>query len=363
MKLKYLRLKNFRQFYGESEIQFATGRKNITVIHGENGAGKTALLNAFKWVLYEEVTSGIQLRDQIATKRAIYEAAPGDTVEAYVELDFEHNERQYLINRHIEVRVGSEPQRSVVSGPEVTLQVTGPDGETKEYDRVPDLIGKVLPPDLHSYFFFDGERIEQIVKLAPAEQEQIAIASKKLLGVEILDRADKHLARARKDLERELKAVGDSQTKLLIDEKEKLDEEIEKREEEESGVKKNIEELDKQNMEIESRLRQLDDVKALQERRDQLNEDLTKRKDALKDHSSSIKKILSSSAHNVFLSGPIERFEALCDELRERGELPAGIKKQFVADLLEKGKCICGANLTAGSEHQLALKGGLKRQD
>ena len=359
MKLKRLNLRNFRQFYGDSEIHFADGRKNITVIHGENGAGKTVLLNAFKWVLYAEVTSGIQLKDQIVTKRAIYEADQGDIIEAYVELEFEHDDRRFLIKRRVEAKVGSTPQSTKVSEPEVTLQVCDADGEWRLQDRVADVIGRVLPLDLHGYFFFDGERIEQIVKLAPAEQEQIATASKKLLGVEILDRADKHLAKARKELEKQLRVVGDSQTRSFLDEKGALDAEIVRQETDVAEINSNLAKLDEQNAVIEDRLRKLEGVKAQQERRDQLTDDSRKRNSALKEHSATIKKLVSSSAYNVFLAGPIRRFEGLCDELRERGELPAGIKKQFVADLLEKGKCICGANLTAGSEHKQAVEGWL----
>lgn len=364
MRLKRLTLYNFRQFYGESTIHFASGKRNVTVIHGENGAGKTALLNAFKWVLYAETTSGIQLKDQFITKRAIYEAcqeAPGSTVEAYVELEFDHDGRQYLITRKVQARVGSSPQNTAFNEPEVTLRVSDADGEWRLQDRVADIIGRILPSDLHGYFFFDGERIEQIVKIAPEEQDQIAIASKKLLGIEILDRADKHLHKARQELEKRLRDVGDFQTRALLDEKASLDVEIEDRKGEKAEVARNIAELEKQQGGIEGRLRKLEDVKAQQIRRDQLKDELQKRNDALKEHKATIKKIVSSSAHNLFLTRPIESFERLCEELRQRGELPAGIKRQFVADLLEKSKCICGANLTAGSEHRRSVEGWLNR--
>ena len=47
MKLISLQLYNFRQFYGKTpQIKFASGTENTTVIHGNNGAGKTALLNS-----------------------------------------------------------------------------------------------------------------------------------------------------------------------------------------------------------------------------------------------------------------------------------------------------------------------------
>ncbi len=49
MKLTSIKMCNFRQFYGKTpEILLAGGKeRNTTVIHGNNGAGKTGLLNAF----------------------------------------------------------------------------------------------------------------------------------------------------------------------------------------------------------------------------------------------------------------------------------------------------------------------------
>ncbi len=42
------------------------------------------------------------------------------------------------------------------------------------------------------------------------------------------------------------------------------------------------------------------------------------------------------------------------DDLRQRGELPAGIKQQFVKELLERERCICGAELAEGTHaHEL----------
>ena len=54
--MKKLKLKNFRQFYREQTIEFSkSSNRNVTVIHGENGSGKTALLNAFSWCFYGKI--------------------------------------------------------------------------------------------------------------------------------------------------------------------------------------------------------------------------------------------------------------------------------------------------------------------
>ncbi|WP_117407250.1 AAA family ATPase [Acetivibrio straminisolvens] len=44
MKLLELKVKDFRQFYGEQSIRFSNGEQNITVILGENGNGKPGFL-------------------------------------------------------------------------------------------------------------------------------------------------------------------------------------------------------------------------------------------------------------------------------------------------------------------------------
>ena len=53
MKIEYMRLENWRSFYGENEIVFSTDQKrNVTIIRAENGVGKTSLLAALNWCLF-----------------------------------------------------------------------------------------------------------------------------------------------------------------------------------------------------------------------------------------------------------------------------------------------------------------------
>ena len=52
MLLKSLKLKDFRQFKGEQGVVFSTDPdKNVTIIMGENGSGKTTFAQAFTWCL------------------------------------------------------------------------------------------------------------------------------------------------------------------------------------------------------------------------------------------------------------------------------------------------------------------------
>jgi DNA sulfur modification protein DndD len=352
MRLLSLRLYNFRQFYGPSpEIRFGVGEKNVTVIHGSNGAGKTALLNAFTWVLFGQFSKGFQFPEQLVNKRAIREAAPGSTVEAWVELLFEDDGRKYLVKRSTEVvKTSNDSDWATRNNRPPTLQWAAQDGSWKNEDKVSDIIGRILPPDLHTYFFFDGERIERIVQPTREEQTEIAKATKKLHGIEILERAENHLNAVRKDLEKELQQIGDPETVRLIERKSEVEENI-------NNLKKKQEELHREvdnhtniKHELENKLRELEEVRADQLRRDQLNQEKEARQESMKQNRESMASIISSHGYAFFLSKSTNEFRTLIDQLRNRGELPAGIKRQFVADLLNKGTCICDRTLDGNQD-------------
>ena len=100
MKLISIQLCNFRQFYGKTpDITLAAGLRNTTIIHGNNGAGKTTILNAFTWVLYEKFTAAFASPDLLVNKRAITEANFGTSVDCWVEMKFEHDNKRYQIKR------------------------------------------------------------------------------------------------------------------------------------------------------------------------------------------------------------------------------------------------------------------------
>ena len=60
MKIKYIELKNFRQFK-DLRLEFSTDTsKNVTIVMGNNGTGKTTLAQAFSWCLYGETSFKIK---------------------------------------------------------------------------------------------------------------------------------------------------------------------------------------------------------------------------------------------------------------------------------------------------------------
>lgn len=346
MRLISLQMHNYRQFYGTTpKIQFADGKQNVTVIHAENGAGKTALLNAFTWLLYDTYTKGFGSPDEKVNRRAIAEAKEGETVSAWVELCFEHNGVIYQLKRQADAVKVSEEDWSFKPERPPQLMYAESDGQWNTEDKVVDAIGRILPKDLHTYFFFDGERIERIVQPTKKEKSDLAAATKKLLGVEVLDRAINHLNDARIELEKELKRIGDPETQRLLEEKESQESQLEEQETELEQHQSNLDTFLENKAEVERRLRELEGVKHLQERRDDLNEDLNARKSSLKQTDETLKQAIAKDGFAVFVEDAANEFRQLIEDLRLKGELPVGIKQRFVKDILEHVTCICGRTL------------------
>lgn len=342
MILLELQLNNFRQFYGQTPaLKFSTGPGNVTVLYGSNGAGKTAVLNSFTWAMYDSVSKGFLFEDQIINKRAIREAEPGASIEAWVQIKFEHIGRQYLLKKLIQAVKDTDGELLSKGPPLTTLMWAGEDGKWKTATNTADVIGRVLPRDLHTYFFFDGERIERIVQPSGEEQADIANATKKLLGLEVIERAVRHLGAAKKTLEKELAQVGSAATKEILHRKAAIEEELAKAEERANQATKNLEGQRERQKELRLRLSKLDEVKADQQRREQLEADLARIKESTKAAKSQLSALLNADAYKAFLDRPSQTFLDLIESLRAKGELPAGIKRQFVDDLLGKYLCIC----------------------
>lgn len=348
MKLISLKLCNFRQFYGcTPEIYLSSGKHNTTIIHGNNGAGKTTLLNAFTWVLYEKFSAAFASEEQLVNKRAINEAKLNQPVECSVELRFEHGSKSYQAKRLCRAY---KTQTTIEQSPsELYLQIAGDDGRWLLPRQLPeDIIGRILPVSLHQYFFFDGERIEQIVR--SDQKLEIAEATKTLLGVEVLNRSIRHLKEAKKSLELELSLIGDSQTKKLLREQKISEQEIGVISSRQIEIDQEVASQDELKKTVGSRLLELSASEELQHLRDELEAREQLIRQQLKQSTDALKRATSTRGYTTLLSEVTTQFREIVDELRQRGELPIGIKRQFVRDLLNQNRCICGNQLNEGTD-------------
>ena len=347
MKLISLQLCNFRQFYAKTpEIIFSKGTQNTTIIHGNNGSGKTTLLNAFTWVLYAKFTAGFAAEDRVVNKRAITEAALGKPVECWVEVVFEHDNKRYQVKRLCRAY---KKQGSIDYGlSDLFMLVAGEDGRWSPPPQpAEDVIGRILPDSLHQYFFFDGERIEQIVR--DDKKDEIAIATKELLGVEVLNRGIRHLKEAKKSLETDLRGIGTPLTKKLLRDKRKQEQQVEDLLTRQGEIKEDLTKKMEVKRTLNQRLLELSGAEELQTVRNQIETQLESLREQSQQAKETIRREIATRGYTVLLLETTAEFRSIVEKLRQKGELTSGIQQQFVQDLLARQKCICGEPLKSGS--------------
>jgi DNA sulfur modification protein DndD len=348
MKLTSIKLCNFRSFYGKTPEIILAGTEtcNTTIIHGNNGSGKTSLLNAFTWVLYEKFSAAFASTEQLVNKRAIAEAKLGQAVECWVELEWEHEGKRYNVKRVC--RIYKNETDVNITKTELRMQVAGDDGRWYFPPQQPEeVIGQILPITLHQYFFFDGERIEEIVR--SDKKAEIAEATKIFLGVEVINRSITHLKEAKKTLENELKAIGDSEIKQLLKQQDNLEQEIERISKRQREIKQESEYQETFKKETSNLLRELSAAKELQERRQELEKQKALSQESLRESKEAIKKVISARGYTVLLSETTAQFRTIVNDLKQQGKLTSGISREFVSELLHSQRCICGADLRDGS--------------
>lgn len=359
MKLISITLNNFRQFYGKTpEIILAQGERNATIIHGNNGAGKTTLLNAFTWVLYEKFSAAFSAEDQLVNKRALAEIEVDQAVPCSVIIMFEHDNKRYQATRSC--RAYRREKGVEYKTEQLRMLVGNEEGRWLPPIQYPeDIINRILPESLHQYFFFDGERIENFVR--ESKKAEIAAATKELLGVEVLDRAIRHLKEARKSLETDLRNIGDYETKKLLRDKQNNEKERDQLNSRQAEIEQELENQAEIKKTLSSRLLQLGGAKELQ----QLLQELENQRDAVKKQmkmaTTANQSLISTKSYTTLLSDIVPDFRNFINQLREKGELPAGIKQQFVQELLQREQCICGAELKESTHAYHLVKAWMEK--
>ena len=97
MKINSLEIVNFRSYQNKHNITFSIKPdKKITLFLGDNGGGKTTLLNAIYWCLTGELTPSCDLTEGIKNTDA---KISNPDAQCYCELKYFHDDINYRLRR------------------------------------------------------------------------------------------------------------------------------------------------------------------------------------------------------------------------------------------------------------------------
>jgi len=343
MKLKKIVLHNFRQFYGKQEINLETSDKsNVIVIHGENGSGKTTILEAFSWCLYGKMD--LTQSQNILNEKVFNDLPKGMTSDAKVVLIFDDRHKEYHVTRSVQVKNVANKQYHTPSEQIFEIKKDG-----TAISSPATTIDKILSKELKKYFFFDGERIDKLAQ--PESSKEIEDGIKNIMGIAVYEKGIRHLKEAKKILATELKAIVPEGEVSPYEEEDKIHTELD---EYKVKLKNNIKRKEDKIVEKEKISEELKSVVELEkherlkeEKETELNE-LTETYRKLLEKE---KSLISKDAYLALSGDLLFDMNDFLEDKREKGELPSGIREQFIQDLIDQGKCICGTSLVDGDVH------------
>lgn len=355
MLLESIKLHNFRQFRDES-IDFAQGEngKNVTIIIGENGTGKTTFAQAFFWCMYGET----EFSDKtILNKVVAAEIRAGQEERVKVTLSLRHGEVGYTLIRE---QVYRKYYNNNVKGDNTIFDIAIKDaGGNTTYVRKTQCEAEVkgiLPKELSRYFFFDGERIEKMSKdiSSGKKSTDFAEAVKGLLGLNGFISAIAHFNPRSKNgvigsYDSSFDAKSNKKISEYTDTIVRCNREIERLEARLETLDSQIESAKQHKGEKTEEIKQYAEGEELQEQKEKLQKQIRNAEIARANVYKAICKDFNSSMSTFFSMTLMKRALAFLAQEDFTGKDIPFMHTKTIEYLIKQKLCICGTHLDEGS--------------
>ncbi len=354
MLLQTIELQNFRQFVNE-KIDFSTDpERNVTLIIGENGTGKTTFAQAFFWCFYGET----DFSDKIILNRSIIEKMTPDQKETVrVAIRLTHGSAEYEIIRTQEYKK-AYTNRVTGANAVLNVQVKSADGNTRYLKPLEceSAIQNILPKELANYFFFDGERIEKMSKEIASGRKSSGFSNAVvgLTGLKATLAALDHLSPTRTSsvmgkLTLEYRGDSDGKMQQLTKRIGELQDELERITVRLSEIDDEIESATTSRAQFEQDIKQFADGEKLQNERERLRRELADVKRTKATFVKDICKAFNDGMPTFFgISMVKDALEVLSHSDFSGKDIPE-MHAKTIQFLLKRGTCICGTHLDPGT--------------
>ncbi len=225
MIINKISIMNYGLYYGENTYDFSTdSRRNIILIGGKNGTGKTTLLETIKLSIYGSLIMNLKNPNKIyynyILRKFNVRALNEGIKEASIKIEFEWSEKNntniYEIERIWFLKEGDKLIE------DVNIKKNNENLDSVKIEDIETYFRTVFPQKLFDFFFFDGENITKLISGEYLEKE-VKEATHTLFGIDTFKSLNTDLTNYI-NARLKSKALGENQRKLAekIKEKEKI---------------------------------------------------------------------------------------------------------------------------------------------
>lgn len=287
MKINHIVFENFRPFYDRVSIDLTPNNdKNIILIGGKNGHGKTNFLLGIVWCLYGKLITKVddsfkaeiannypKFLDGILNKDRRLEGCNNFSVELiFSDVSYGDNNQKSTIIVKRSYNIESQKEE---------LTITSNDGDlllvsSTEEERQNFINDYLVPIEIARFVFFDAEKISQIADLTTAQQAKLMNKTLgNMLGLNVyqnlLDEIDAYIRSLKKDSStHEIQEQITSFENAITSSKQKIERQGVNLQEKKTEIVKLTDEIEKLEIAINRKGGDNIDIAKLQEERNEL---------------------------------------------------------------------------------------------
>ncbi len=358
MLLKSISYRDFRCFLGDetkNTIDLSCDAdKNVIVILGDNACGKSTIVQSIAWCFYG--ISNFDNPEIYNKKRARELPVRGKTVPT-VEVKFVHEGEEYIARRTQEYFKDDYGNMNTYGTSKFYLTMRDSDtGETKPCGltdaELARTINSIIPQDLSPYFFFAGERNNELTT------KSLSSAVRNLMGTAAYIKMREHMRGTTKSVssksvlgyyEEKQSSDGDYAAKAEHRKKVEAEQKIEELTGRIDQISDDTAAYIRKVDNITAKLREAEPTKLLQQRRDAIFQDMRRETIELEKLQERYLKDFNAKAVDLFVIPLInEAMNKLSQmDLSDKGIV--GIDIYAIRELLRRGFCLCGTDLKEGT--------------
>ena len=334
MRISDITINNFRIYRGENHIKFDDkADKNIHLVAGKNGFGKTTFLTSLIWVLYGKQMAQVEDKYKVDIRHlGGYDNYLTALLNKDLKREFDQKETKqagcYVELKMKDIMIPSIPCRELVirrsynylnKKESLSILIDGQENElTKEVGYEVFINDFVLPREIAKFFFFDAEKVVTLAEAkSVSELRSLSKAYSEVLGIKKYEDLKNNLQIILSKLRRS-GATKLDQNKLvkLIQKEQDLKKLIELNEDKQLGVEEELSNLRlridhlQEQLIREGNAMTLDELKVLKDERDGL-------KKALEDTKGELKKLMDIVP--LVIAGP--RLEELIQQVKKESKI------------------------------------------
>lgn len=353
MRIESIEIKNFRQ-YRDEKFTFPkkSGQKDIHIIIGENGEGKTNLLNALTWCLYGEElhlgdrnTAIRRINSQYVEELRLENKKFGDvSVIVRMSLDEMNSTMDFMRTSTFSITAADavETKTSIIA-----VRTGGTRGAEfiENKDDVQMWVSRYVPREINEYIFFDGELMDQYFK--DSQRKNIESGIKDLTQASVIEKAIKNIESfERLEIAPTLAKYGDSQVKTAQDNLGSALKRYQDQQDKVDIIKENIGKLKTHIGELNEKIKGHDGLKDKMRQLESVDRQITSLTEQERRAKEQLIEFVQEYYVYIALYPALKKFYDYIKKQEKAGNLPPKVDRKLVEAIRDSKVCsICGSHL------------------